>query len=106
MSYSENRTIYRCEHCSKYYSLSKSAANYHEKRCNSNPKNQHACFGCEHLEKAFDDRKVRSLRCTAKNIIMHSNKTKEKVAKNYPYFTLAGELMPYKCEYFKMKIDF
>lgn len=43
-----NRTIYRCEHCSKYR-LTKSAAIRHELFCRHNPDNKHRCFGCQYL---------------------------------------------------------
>jgi hypothetical protein len=43
-----NRTIYRCEHCSKYR-LTKAAAIRHELFCRHNPNNQHRCFGCQFL---------------------------------------------------------
>ena len=43
-----NRTIYRCDHCSKHR-LTKQAAARHELFCRHNPENKHKCFGCEHL---------------------------------------------------------
>lgn len=43
-----NRTIYRCEHCSKYR-LTKAAAARHELFCRHNPANRHRCFGCQFL---------------------------------------------------------
>jgi hypothetical protein len=43
-----NRTIYRCEHCSKYR-LTKAAAVRHELFCRHNPANKHKCFGCQFL---------------------------------------------------------
>ncbi|NVO31197.1 hypothetical protein [Hymenobacter lapidiphilus] len=43
-----NRTIYRCDHCSKYR-LTKAAAERHELFCRHNPRNQHRCFGCQFL---------------------------------------------------------
>lgn len=43
-----NRTIYRCEYCTRHR-LTKAAAQRHELFCKANPNNQHKCFGCEHL---------------------------------------------------------
>lgn len=43
-----NRTIYRCEFCSKYR-LTRAAAVRHELFCRHNPNNQHRCFGCQFL---------------------------------------------------------
>lgn len=44
----EQRTVYRCEHCKKSY-LTKPGARNHEENCKSNPDNFRACFGCKHL---------------------------------------------------------
>jgi len=43
-----NRTLYRCEYCTKHR-LTKKAAQRHELFCRYNPNNRHKCFGCEHL---------------------------------------------------------
>lgn len=43
-----NRTIYRCDFCSKHR-LTKAAMQYHEQFCRHNPHNQHKCFSCENL---------------------------------------------------------
>lgn len=107
----ETTKIYRCEHCRKYYSVSAGATNYHEKICSQNPLNRHKCFGCEHLELVFTDTnggtdgeiKVKTLKCKAKNVIMHSNKTAERVKRNYPNLKTVGELMPYECDQFEYK---
>ena len=112
MSKKETATIYRCEHCVKYYSISNGAANYHEKRCSKNPKNQHACFGCKFLKfgsssHEFGEGGVKVLMCTAQDDkIIHSNKTAEKVRRNMPFRKPLGELMPYKCDLYIMKQDF
>jgi hypothetical protein len=43
-----NRTLYRCEYCTKHR-LTRAAAQRHELFCRHNPSNKHKCFGCEHL---------------------------------------------------------
>lgn len=43
-----NRTLYRCEYCTKHR-LTKAAAQRHELFCRYNPANRHKCFSCEHL---------------------------------------------------------
>lgn len=43
-----NRTLYRCEYCTKHR-LTKAAAIRHELFCRHNPANKHKCFHCEHL---------------------------------------------------------
>lgn len=45
----EERKVYRCEFCSKYY-ISKRHAEYHEKWCKKNPRNLRPCHNCKHLE--------------------------------------------------------
>lgn len=44
----EIKTVYYCDFCSKRY-LSKHFCGEHEKRCDKNPENDRACFGCIHL---------------------------------------------------------
>lgn len=45
----ENKKIYRCDFCSKYY-IHKGHIEKHENYCRYNPKNQHKCFEfCQHL---------------------------------------------------------
>lgn len=41
--------VYHCEFCNKI-SINKGAMTWHEKKCKSNPNNQHSCFGCKYLE--------------------------------------------------------
>ena len=43
-----NRTLFRCDYCTKHR-LTKAAAQRHELFCRHNPNNQHKCFGCQHL---------------------------------------------------------
>ena len=43
-----NRTLYRCDFCTKHR-LTKAAATRHELFCRHNPDNKHKCFSCEHL---------------------------------------------------------
>lgn len=51
----ENQTVYKCEHCSKFY-LHNRWIERHEKFCHKNPNNQHKCFQfCKHLEKLTHD---------------------------------------------------
>ena len=44
----EERKVYRCEYCNKYY-IHQGHANYHEKWCIENPRFKMACFGCGYL---------------------------------------------------------
>ena len=51
----ENKTIYRCDFCRKYY-IRKHHAQYHEKWCKFNPNNMHKCFDyCKHLQRDHED---------------------------------------------------
>jgi hypothetical protein len=43
----ENREIYRCEHCAKVY-LRKCFCEIHEQACPKNPSNHRACASCKH----------------------------------------------------------
>ena len=40
---------FKCDHCSKIYQR-KHNAKTHEQKCNKNPDNDRACFGCKFLE--------------------------------------------------------
>ena len=98
----ETVKIYRCEFCRKYYSIAASATTYHEKRCNNNPKNQHACYGCDNLQFGYDEEGVKCLQCKVQgNKVMHSNKTVEKLLRTTIGGKPVGELMPYECKMFK-----
>ena len=44
------KEIYFCDFCNKLYQR-KHACIEHEKRCNSNPDNHRACFGCDYCVK-------------------------------------------------------
>jgi hypothetical protein len=63
-----NRTIYRCDHCTKHR-LTKAAAERHERFCKRNPANKHKCFGCQNLKvadgKAPDGRSCKQFTCEA-----------------------------------------
>ncbi len=46
----EVKEIYKCDHCNKLYQR-KNACIDHEKVCVRNPKNDRACFSCNHMVK-------------------------------------------------------
>lgn len=45
-----NTTIYKCEHCNKWYQR-KHFAESHESICLRNPENKRPCYGCKNLTK-------------------------------------------------------
>lgn len=50
----ENRTVYFCEFCRKYY-IHKGHGKRHEKYCKENPANKHKCFEfCRYLKRSVE----------------------------------------------------
>jgi len=45
----DNITLYVCEHCQRKMFRKHSMVN-HEEKCDKNPKNHKACYGCIHLK--------------------------------------------------------
>lgn len=76
------KNVYYCDHCKKH-GLSKSAMVMHEVRCNKNPNNKRACFGCQFLEKVEQvmyidtpmggeiERKINVLKCKVQNMYVY-----------------------------------
>lgn len=110
----ENRTTYHCEHCPKML-FSKSAMIKHEDTCNSNPKNNKACFGCKYLTKTEQDiwfenrwggegdyKKVFVFKCTKLDKLMYPYSIEKKDLPNkYPETYEDQEVMPNNCEEFQ-----
>jgi len=105
------RPVYKCEFCKKTY-LSKHFAIQHETRCNSNPNNQRACFGCKHLS-AVDytlyidhplggdiERKVNVLYCSKKDMYLYPPKVEYK-RNAFDLGEDANEPMPKECNLFE-----
>ena len=106
----EERKIYRCEFCNKYY-IHKGHAKYHEKWCIKNPRFNMACFGCAHLtdkelETYFggeygDDEHIYIVPfCKKKNQFMYNPRIERlSVFKTYG-LNEEQTRMPKHCEYF------
>lgn len=100
----EIRIIYSCDHCKKMYKR-EHAAIRHEKYCNKNPANFHACFGCEHLKVdrenldggIFDRISVKTFKCAKLDKELHSFKA-EKINHSCLGST---ERMPLECEHYE-----
>lgn len=93
----QERTIYRCGFCRKYY-LQKHSAERHEKYCSKNPANAHACFQCIHLSVERSDSEdggynEKTFTCTKLEKQMHSYKA-ERIDHSCLGYT---ERMPLTC---------
>lgn len=111
----ENKTIYKCEHCSKWLQK-KDAMERHEKFCGYNPATHTACAGCVHSKETTKDvllkgdeyypdstRQAKSFYCDKLEKGMYPLKAVKKgLVEKYPE-TFEGEiLMPNKCEFQKL----
>lgn len=109
-------TAYRCDHCNKNY-LRKHAAEKHEKYCNQNPENFHACYNeCKYLEQTkkvvYGDeygssRNVTIYRCTKLDKILYNFKAEALgLLSKYPEHFEGQERMPRDCEHLDQEMPF
>lgn len=106
----ELKKVYTCDFCKKH-TLSASSTSRHEKYCQNNPTNRHACFNwCKHLirERKNDYGYARrtTFNCGVTGKEMYSFQL-EKKQSLYPYTKmLKGERMPLQCDLYKeMEMD-
>jgi len=123
MIVAENVTVYKCEHCGKKLFRKYAMAN-HEAKCNSNPINIPACYGCQFLEQIettyekmcnsfgedygvrFDSHsetvKTNGFRCVKLDKELYPPKVLIKgIIDKYPESFENKELMPNDCDHFK-----
>jgi len=104
----DNITLYVCEHCARKMFRKHSMVN-HEEKCDKNPKNVKACFGCVHLTTeeveyeveyydGSDGRKSGCFKCEKLNKIMYSWKAEKlNLPEKYPETFDEQKPMPNTC---------
>lgn len=113
MKIRENITLYECEHCKKRL-IKKSAMEFHELWCYSNPENKKACSGCvfainetvNYYVDSFDgehEMKSTAIRCVKFDKLMYPFKAEKMgLPDKYPESFEKQEAMPTECEFSKV----
>lgn len=114
----ENITLYKCEFCGKKLFI-KQAMQRHEVKCNKNPENIPACFGCKFLEQTTNESREnhseygevtqgwKAFRCTKLDKMLYPAKVVHKgILERYPESFEGQEQMPKECEYYSFDPGF